>query len=104
MTFVKGVSYDPQRAKESVIQTKEHLVEIEEKLKMPTLDKTAVEDIFKAYNQLPLTFQINWAVAGEDACENQKKADFCRDRLNELNHQYRFTQTKIPRAFNADNY
>ncbi|GAM24752.1 hypothetical protein SAMD00019534_079270 [Acytostelium subglobosum LB1] len=104
MTFVKGVVYDPQRAKESVMQTKDTLMQLEETLKADDIPKEKTEEVFKQYQQLPITFQINWAVAGEDANENQKRADFCRDRLIELNHQHHFTQNKIPRAFNADNY
>ncbi|EFA78554.1 hypothetical protein PPL_09206 [Heterostelium album PN500] len=102
MTFIKGVTYDPQVAKASVLQTKQLLVQLEQELNSSALSKEKVEDIFKQYQSLPITYQINWAVAGEDPLENQKKADFCRDKLNELNHEHHFTSNKIPRAFNAD--
>ncbi|EGC33984.1 hypothetical protein DICPUDRAFT_98373 [Dictyostelium purpureum] len=104
MTFVKGVCYDPQRAKESVLKTKDLLNDIEGIIKKDNPSKEEVFDAYKLYESLPITFQINWAVAGEDASENQKIADFCRDKLNELNHVHGFTHAKIPRAFNADNY
>ncbi|EGG20031.1 hypothetical protein DFA_07147 [Cavenderia fasciculata] len=105
MTFIKGAVYDPERARDSVLQTKEHLENIEGALKeSDALNKEKAKDLFEQYQKLPITFQINWSLANEDPSENQKKADFCRDKLNELNHEFRFTQSKIPRAFNADNY
>ncbi|KAF2070381.1 hypothetical protein CYY_008294 [Polysphondylium violaceum] len=104
MTFVKGVFYDPQLAKESVLQTKKTLTNIEEIVKKDAPSEEELLNAYKLYENLPLTYQINWSVAGEDANENQKVADFCRDKLNEFNHVHGFTRSKIPRAFNADNY
>eukprot|EP01132_Coremiostelium_polycephalum_P007755 gene7755-9540_t len=105
MTYIKGVTYDPQRAKESVQKTKDLLFSIEDIVKKDSVSKDEVENAYKLYETLPLTYQINWSlVPGEDPKENQKVADFCRDKLIELNHIHQFTHAKIPRAFNADNY
>ncbi|KAK5581594.1 hypothetical protein RB653_001631 [Dictyostelium firmibasis] len=102
MTFVKGVCFDPAQAKKSVLDIKETLLNLETKVKKTSLSKDEAVDAYKIYETLPITFQINWSIAGEDANENQKVADFCRDKLDELNHVHNFTSSKIPRAFNAD--
>ncbi|KYR01573.1 hypothetical protein DLAC_01570 [Tieghemostelium lacteum] len=97
MTFVSGVCYDPQRAKESVHQVKDILTTIEGILKKDAISEGQAQEAYKMYETLPITYQINWSVANEDPCENQKKADFCgREREKNIEIQLKkMTDFKI---------
>jgi len=53
------------------------------------------------YLNLPVTWQVDWAVAGLDAAAAQRLADQARDRLNARGTAIGFNGKPLPRLFNA---
>jgi len=53
------------------------------------------------YLSLPVTYQVDWAVAGLDAAAAQRVADGVRDRLNARGTAIGYNGLPLPRLFNA---
>eukprot|EP00128_Syssomonas_multiformis_P005799 Colp12_sorted_trinity150504_noHs@11652 len=95
--------YDEEKAKQGVREVHAKLMEIHE---VARRHETAhPEEVLTAHNKymtLPITWQINWQIAGFDAAEMQTIADEAREKINSYHQRLGSNALPLPRAFNGN--
>mmetsp|Transcript_1774 Transcript_1774/g.4029 ORF Transcript_1774/g.4029 Transcript_1774/m.4029 type:complete len:109 (-) Transcript_1774:157-483(-) len=98
-----GAVYNKDVAKSGVLELAARMEDIGADLKRfeDSKDHTILFDAHKKYMTLPITWQVDWAVADMDSEAMQKIADSLRERINEHLQTTGSNAIPVPRAFNA---
>jgi len=96
-----GVVYDPEKAKQGVLQVWEELKSLHGSANA-NLTQQQWAAAVERYKKLPISYQINWEIAGLSAETAQKLGDELRDQLN--SHATRLGSNSLPlqRLFNGN--
>jgi len=97
-----GVIYDPEKAKQGVVQVWDELKSLHGSSNA-ALTREQLAAHTDRYKKLPITYQINWEIAGLSAETAQKLADEVRDQLNTHSTRLGSNALPLPRLFNAGN-
>lgn len=98
----KNGCYNPEVARQGVVEIFEKLIAFEKKLaglNGTVKDSQEFSSLMEEYNTFPITFDIDWAVSGIDRNEAVAKANAIRETLNTLAQSVDLKDVQIPRLF-----
>jgi len=99
-----GLSYDPEAAKRGVEETRDKLFHLRDLVLTDAFanpSNESIEQAYKLYQTLPITWQINWAIADINPQDMQEVADAVRNKVNEVLTRKGSNRIPLQRAFNA---